>query len=164
MSPRRYFLGIGSNVNRQEYISSCLRYLRHSFASLQVSPVYASPAFGFAGADFHNLVVCIDSAFTPHALKRWLQRLEDLHGRDRSQPRYSDRTLDVDLLLCDQLIINDGQIQLPRDEILKRDYVLKPLQDLAPELMHPQAQKRLADLWQAFAAVNDVTLRQVTYR
>ena len=164
MISRSYYLGVGSNLNREHNITSCLNYLRSSFAEMRVSPIYQSPSFGFKGHDFHNLVVHIHSAYTPTALKHWLQRLEDLHGRDREQPRYSDRTLDVDLLLCDQLIINDGFVQIPRDEILKRAYVLKPLQDLAPDLIHPQAQKRLADLWQAFLRMNEVELQTITYQ
>jgi 2-amino-4-hydroxy-6-hydroxymethyldihydropteridine diphosphokinase len=159
-----YYLGVGSNLNREHNISACLQHLHCSFAGMSVSPVYQSPAYGFAGHDFHNLVVKFSSAFSPNKLKHWLQQLEDAHGRDRQQPRYSDRTLDVDLLLCDQLIINDGFVQIPRDEILKRAYVLKPLQDLAPDLIHPQAQKRLADLWQAFVRVNDVELQPITYQ
>ncbi|MFC3192784.1 2-amino-4-hydroxy-6-hydroxymethyldihydropteridine diphosphokinase [Marinicella sediminis] len=164
MNSRTFYLGIGSNVDRQLHITSCLHHLRCAFSRLQTSPVYASPSYGFKGADFHNLVVRIDTAFTPTELKIWLQQLEDLHGRDRRKPRYSDRTLDVDLLLCDQLIIDDGFVQLPRDEILKRPYVLKPLQDLAPDLLHPVAKKRLADLWQAFCQTNEFDLKPVTYR
>jgi 2-amino-4-hydroxy-6-hydroxymethyldihydropteridine diphosphokinase len=164
MISHTYYLGVGSNLNREHNINACLHHLRCSFAGMVVSPVYQSPAFGFTGHDFHNLVVRINSAFAPDALKRWLQRLEDAHGRDRKQPRYSDRTLDVDLLLCDDMIINDGFVQIPRDEILKRAYVLKPLQDIAPELIHPLAQKRLADLWQAFVRLNEIELQEITYQ
>ncbi|MCB1581734.1 MAG: 2-amino-4-hydroxy-6-hydroxymethyldihydropteridine diphosphokinase [Xanthomonadales bacterium] len=156
-----YFLGIGSNVNRQKNIKSALNYLACSFKSLQVSPVYQSVAFGFEGQDFYNLVVKLETVFTPHPLKDWLQNIENIHGRDRSKPRYSDRTLDIDLLLCDGLIIDDGVVQVPRTEILKRDYVLKPLQDLAPDLIHPVAQKRLAELWQALNESQVVELKLV---
>ncbi len=126
-----------------------------------MSPVYRSPAYGFDGEDFYNLVVRVQTVFDPHTLKVWLKKLEDLHGRDRQKPRYSNRTLDIDLLLCDGLIIDDEQVQIPRREILKRKYVLKPLQDIAPELIHPVAQKRLADLWQALDAVDDTVLLHV---
>lgn len=144
-----FFLGIGSNTNRIANIKSCINYLQSAYHEIEVSPIYQSPAYGFAGHDFYNLAVKIKSVFSPHELKLWLQNLEDIHGRDRSKPRYSNRTLDIDLLLCNDLILDDGLIQIPRAEILQRKYVLKPLQDLAPDLIHPVAQKRLADLWQA---------------
>ncbi|MCX7552303.1 2-amino-4-hydroxy-6-hydroxymethyldihydropteridine diphosphokinase [Marinicella sp. S1101] len=156
-----YFLGIGSNLNRRHNIQSCLHFFRASFALTEVSPVYRSAAFGFEGHDFFNLVIKVSSAFKPHQLKLWLQQLEDRHGRDRSKPRYSDRQLDIDLLLCDDLIIDDGLVQIPRREIIHRKYVLKPLQDLAPNLLHPQAQKRLTDLWQALSQSDQTKLELV---
>ncbi len=153
-----YYLGIGSNTERDKNILSCLNYLKNSFVNCHSSPVYQSQSFGFNGLDFYNLVAKIHSVFSPHEMKKWLCMIEDLHGRDRTKPRYSNRTLDIDLLLCDLLTIDDGVIQIPRQEILKRKYVLKPLQDLAPDLVHPQTQKRLADLWQALNSTDDSPL------
>ncbi len=149
LTPHVYFLGIGSNTDRITNINSCINYLQNSFHPCHVSAIYQSESFGFNGHDFYNLVVKIHSVFNPHEMKKWLCKIEDLHGRDRKKPRYSNRTLDIDLLLCDDLVIDDGTVQVPRREIMKRKYVLKPLQDLAPDLIHPVAQKRLADLWQA---------------
>jgi len=159
-----YYLGIGSNTERVLNINSCINFLQCSFAHFQSSPVYQSPSFGFEGQDFYNLVVKIKTIFSPNQLKDWLQNLENLHGRDRSKPRYSNRSLDIDLLLCDDLIIDDGKVQIPRSEILKRNYVLKPLQDLAPDLIHPTAQKRLAELWQALNESENSVLEMVTDR
>ena len=161
---KTYYLGIGSNTARVQNINSCIEYLNCSFSTTVVSPTYRSPSFGFNGHDFYNLVVRVDSVFSPHQLKQWIQSIEDLHGRDRSKPRYSNRTLDIDLLLCNDMIIDDGFIQIPRAEILKRKYVLKPLQDLAPDLIHPLAQKRLADLWQALSMTDRSELTQITYQ
>ncbi len=152
----QFYLGIGSNKNRRQNIKSCLAYLHASFADMTVSPVYQSKSFGFEGQDFYNLVVRVASAFDAWQMKTWLQNLEDMHGRDRSQPRYSDRLIDIDLLLVDDLIIDDGVVQIPRREVLKRAYVLKPLSDLAPELILPRHKKRLANLWQAFGLKDDI--------
>jgi len=159
---KTYYLGIGSNINRIVNINSCLWHIKCAFSSMLVSPTYQSPAFGFEGEDFYNLVVKINSAFEPHALKHWIQKLEDLHGRNRNSPRYSNRSLDIDLLLCDDRIIDDGHIQIPRSEILKRKYVLKPLQDLSPELVHPITKKRLAEMWQALDLVDNTKLIEVS--
>lgn len=157
-----FYLGIGSNKNRQDNLTSCLNFLQASFADLSISPVYQSKAYGFDGQDFYNLAVRLSSAFDPWQMKTWLQKLEDLHGRDRSQPRYSDRLIDIDLLLVDDLTIDDGIIQIPRHEICKRPYVLKPLSDLAPHLIIPGQQKRLAELWQALASHSAVSKVQLT--
>ncbi len=130
-------------------IKSCIRCLQCAFRDIELSPIYQSPSYGFDGHDFYNMVIKINSVFEPHQFKLWLQDLEDRHGRDRNKPRYSNRTLDIDMLLCDDLIIDDGIIQIPRREILQRKYVLKPLQDIAADVIHPVAQKRLDGLWQA---------------
>lgn len=165
VSKHDYYLGIGSNTDRRRNILSCLQYFAAAFSARKISPIYRSPSFGFNGHDFFNLVIKIKTAFEPKELKNWIQKLEDIHGRDRSKPRYSNRTLDIDLLLCDELIMDDGFVQIPRSEILKRNYVLKPLQDLAPDLIHPVAQKRLADLWQALSVTDqpDLTVVDETF-
>jgi len=155
------FLGIGSNINRKANLLSCLNYLTRSFKNIQISPVYRSASYGFSGSDFFNLVVKIETEFDLKKLKIWLQQIEDLHGRDRSQTRYSDRTLDIDLLLIDDLIIDDGFIQVPRQEICQRKYVLKPLVDLAPDLTHPSQKKRLVTLWQALEATDNSYLSPI---
>lgn len=159
-----YYLGIGSNVQRIHNIKSALNYLSCSFKGLEQSNVYRSPSYGFEGHDFYNLVVKIKTIFSPHLLKAWLNYVEDLHGRDRNKPRYSNRTLDIDLLLCDDLIVDDEIIQIPRDEILKRKYVLKPLVDLAPDFIHPVAKKRLAEIWQTLEFNDDSQLNVITYQ
>ena len=151
-----FYLGIGSNKNRRKNIVSCLDFLQASFADMNTSPVYQSESFGFEGQDFYNLAVRVTSTFDPWQMKKWLQNLEDLHGRDRNKPRYSGRLIDIDLLLVDDLMIDDGVVQIPRREILKRAYVLKPLTDLCPNLILAGYKKKLTDLWQAFDSKNDV--------
>ncbi len=141
-----FYLGIGSNTERKRNITSCLQWLKSSFSDIDVSPIYQSPAFGFDGPPFHNLVVRVGSAFDPWEMKKWLQQLEDRHGRDRSQPRYSNRTLDIDLLLIDDMIIDDGAIQVPRKEITQRNYVLAPLVDIAPDIIHPSLNIKLKNI------------------
>ena len=64
-----------------------------------MSPVYRFPAVGFAGPDFLNLAVGLDTELEPFVLNDWLHGLEDRHGRRRDVPRFSDRTLDIDIVL-----------------------------------------------------------------
>lgn len=150
-----YFLGLGSNIEAEKHLLSGVDYLSRSFRQMSQSAVYRSAAYGFKGADFLNMVVRVESAFGSVQLKKWLREVEFMHGRQVGQSGYGNRTLDIDLLLIDRQS-NFGQLALPRPEALSRAYVLKPLQDLAPNLKHPTTGQRLADLWQAFVDKNSV--------
>jgi len=87
----------------------------------------------------------------PLALRAWLIELENQHERDRDAPKYSSRTLDVDILLYDDLYLLSPQLEIPREEILQAAYVLKPLADLAPGMFHPVKRQSMLDLWEAFS-------------
>ena len=79
-----------------------------------------------------------------------LHRIEEDYGRERSGPKFSSRTLDLDLLLYDDLVLDESGLQIPRDEILQRAFVLWPLAELAPDLKHPVNGKSYAQLWLDF--------------
>ncbi len=143
----KVYLGIGSNLNKQHNITSCLETLQSSFKQCRHSPVYQSPAHGFDGHDFYNCCVEITTSFEPLPLKRWLMGVEDAHGRDRSQPRFTNRTLDIDLLIFDERIVTQDKMTIPRPEILTQAYVLKPLVDLAKYLIHPVTGCSLNSHW-----------------
>ena len=155
------YLGLGSNQRARYNLRSCLHALENQFGRIDWSPLYVGPAVGFAGDDFFNMVVRIRTNLTVEDLHQWLHELEDRHQRDRSQPRFSDRTLDVDILLYGERIQTKG-IVLPRGEITRYAHVLKPLADLAPDLLHPAEQKTMQALWQAFAASHDIKLQLTT--
>ncbi|HMB60035.1 MAG TPA: 2-amino-4-hydroxy-6-hydroxymethyldihydropteridine diphosphokinase [Xanthomonadales bacterium] len=145
------YLGIGSNVNVVENVSAGVAALRSSFGEVLLSPVYRSLAVGFSGDDFINLAACIQTDLQPLQLKEFLNALEDDHGRKRDQPKFSDRTLDIDILMYDDLYLHTPSLVLPRAEILHYAHVLRPLAELAPELRHPQSRNRIADLWKDFS-------------
>ena len=106
---------------------------------------------GFEGADFVNLAVGLDTDLSPQALNDWLHALEDRNGRRRDVPRYSDRTLDIDIVFYGALVLEgEGHLQIPRDE-LKHAFVLRPIADLAPDFRHPVSGKSMEQLWAAFA-------------
>ena len=144
------YLGVGSNIEAHANVTSGIAALREAFATLELSPVYRAPAIGFRGNDFLNLVARVDTDLAPLDLRDWLHALEDRHGRDRSQPKFSDRTLDIDILLYDDLWLLSPALEIPREEILTSAHVLKPLADLAPDLRHPVARRTMAELWGAF--------------
>ncbi len=102
----RAYLSLRSNHDPKKHLRAALAELRARFGNVVVSPVYRFPAVGFDGPDFLNLAVAIDSDLDPPALNTWLHALEDRHGRRRDVPRFSSRTLDVDIVLYDDLVMN----------------------------------------------------------
>lgn len=144
------YLGIGSNVDARANIASGIKALGETFGEVQLSPVYRAPAVGFEGSDFINLVARIETVMGPLDLKNFLHALEDQHGRTRNVAKFSDRTLDVDILLYDDLYLISPELEIPRDEILTAAHVLKPLSDLAPDLLHPVGRRTIRELWEDF--------------
>jgi len=142
----RCFLGFGSNDHREENLSTGLSELAKHIEIVAVSPIYESDALGFDGAPFLNFCVevALDRDITN--LKSLLKSIENKCGRDRSAPKYSARTLDIDILWIANLFGCYDGVELPRDEVFRNSFVLKPLVDIAPELTHP-SEGRLIDLW-----------------
>lgn len=145
------FVGVGSNVEPERRIREALRLMRQRFGALQISPVYRNPAVGFQGDDFYNLVVGFQSNGQVAALNAALDEIEEQCGRLRSGPRFAPRTLDLDLLLYGDLV-TESPVRLPRREILKYAYVLKPLVDLAADRRHPVTGRSFAEHWREFDA------------
>ena len=153
------YLSLGSNREPERHLRAAIAALRKHFGDVVLSPVYRTRAVGFDGGDFLNAAAIIDTALDPFALNDWLHALEDANGRDRSGPRFGDRTLDIDIVLFDDLVLegedqpgsSPGQVlQIPRAE-LKHAFVLKPLADIAPDVVVPGSGCTLGELWAAHA-------------
>lgn len=148
----RVYLSLGSNIDRYRHISAALDALAGQFGELAISTVYESESVGFAGSHFLNLVVAIDTRLSLAELSAVLKQIEDENGRDRSGPKFSPRTLDIDILTFDDFCGEAGGVRLPRDEITKNAFVLRPLAELAPEELHPVEKKTYRSLWQEYDA------------
>lgn len=153
------YLSLGSNREPEHHLRAAIAALRKHFGDVVLSPVYRTRAVGFDGGDFLNAAAIIDTTLDPFALNDWLHALEDAHGRDRSGPRFGDRTLDIDIVLFDDLVLrgdghrgsHPGQVlQIPRDE-LKHAFVLRPLAEIAPAVVVPGTGHTLAELWEHHA-------------
>ena len=152
------WLGLGSNVNADTHIRAGIQELEKDFESVTLSPVYASTAVGFEGDDFINLVARVETDMHPLELRDYLRKLEDRFGRKRDVAKFSDRSLDIDILLYDDLVLLSPVLEIPRAEILKFSHVLKPLADLEPQLIHPSEQCSMSDIWNS-SGMDDSCLR-----
>ena len=144
------YISLGSNINREQNTRAGIAALQQAFGELKLSSVYESEAVGFDGDAFYNMVIACEVGTPVHDTNQILRDIEDANGRDRSGPKFSSRTLDLDLLLYDDLILNENGLKLPRGEILKNAFVLWPLAEIAPDLKHPETASSYADLWAAF--------------
>lgn len=159
----RVYLSFGSNIDREHNIRSGLDALARHFPQLILSPVYESAAVGFDGEAFLNLVVAVDTDLSVGELSALLRAIEADHGRTRGEKKFASRTLDIDILTHgDAIGVIDG-VELPRDEILKHAFVLKPLADIAAAEKHPLLQKSYADLLAA-RDFSSQSLWQVPFR
>jgi len=143
-------LSLGSNIDKEHNILAGIAALEQHFGSVICSTIYESEAVGFDGDNFYNLVVQLGTDEPVEVVVSILKQIEDEHGRTRSGPRFSARTLDIDILLYDELIRDDELVSIPRDEILKNAFVLRPLAELVGESLHPQTGESYRELWQRF--------------
>lgn len=146
----RGYISIGSNINKDEHVPASLLALEQLFGELTISSIYESEPVGFTGDVFYNLVVGFDSDLEVKVVAKQLRQIELDNGRTRDSRKFAARTLDLDLILYGDLIINDGRLQIPRDEIEHYAFVLEPLAEIAPDLKHPITQVSYAELWQQF--------------
>ncbi len=144
----RVYVSIGSNIDREASIRSGVVALRERFGPMTLSSVYESEAVGFDGDNFFNLVAGFDTDQSVEAVAAILREIEDENGRERSGPRFSSRTLDLDMLVYDDLVRVEPQI--PRFEILENAFVLWPLAEIAADTVHPQEGVRFDVLWARF--------------
>ena len=141
------FVAAGSNVRPQEHLSTALTELKRIYPSLRVSPAYRNKAVGFEGEDFINLVVGFETDDPPERVREQLQSIEERCGRPSNAPRWAPRTMDLDILLYGDRVSDEPGLVLPRPDLVRRPYMLKPMVDLAPDLVHPTLGKTLRTLW-----------------
>ena len=151
--PERVHVSIGTNVDRERNLAGGLRALYERFGPLSVSTIYECPAVGFEGERFYNCVAAFDSSESLWTVYAAIHEIEDRFGRDREQPKFSPRTLDIDLLLFGDRIVRDGNLVLPRPEIDKVAFVLGPLAELAGDRRHPVHDVPLTAMWARFDGV-----------
>jgi len=146
------YVAIGSNVEPERHLRAALVGLADCFGVLRLSHVYRNRPIGFDGDDFLNMVVAFDTDLPVADLESELGRIEAENGREPGGKSFGPRTLDLDLLLYGDEVSRHGRHPIPRDEITRYAFVLKPLSDLAGERLHPVKRRTFAELWTEFDA------------
>jgi len=142
----RAFIGVGSNIDPVAQVRQGLSRLHDMFGAIRVSPAYETDPVGAPGSgQFLNLVVEVRTDLSPKALLKKLRALETEAGRQRNAERSAPRTLDLDLLLFDDLV-HEALPQLPHSQVAEAAFVLVPLADLEPDRVHPTLGRTIGDL------------------
>jgi 2-amino-4-hydroxy-6-hydroxymethyldihydropteridine diphosphokinase len=144
------YVAAGSNVAPVHHIALAVRELTRAFPDVRFSPWYQNRPTGFEGADFINLVAAFSTELSVDALLVVLRAIETACGRPRDAPRWAPRTMDLDVLLYGSLMCRRPELALPRPDLLVRAYMLGPLADLAPNLVHPGTGETIGELWRRF--------------
>jgi len=147
--PKAY-ISIGGNIDKDIHIPASLKALESMFGKLTVSSVYESEPVGFSGDTFYNLIVGFDTDLPITEITRQLRQIESDNGRTRNGQKFSAHTLDLDLILYDDLVLNQGGLQIPRKDIEQYAFVLEPLAEIAPHLQHPVSAISYKKLWEKF--------------
>lgn len=150
------YVSIGSNIDRENNVRGAVRALRERYGKLALSRVYETPAEGFDGAAFYNLVAGFDTGEPVERVRQALADIEAAYGRKRGGTRFDARTLDLDLLIYGDVVRHADGVDIPRGEITRYAFVLGPLAELAPELKHPETGEPLRTLWDKFTGRRDL--------
>jgi len=147
------YISLGSNIDRMHHTKHGLVSIATEFElpieQLVLSSLFECEAIGFDGPTFYNMVIGLQCPHSVDQVATILREIEFSHGRDHNAKKFSPRTLDLDLLLYDDLII-DKPAQLPREDITKNAFVLWPLSQVAPKLIHPILKQSYQTLWQDY--------------
>jgi 2-amino-4-hydroxy-6-hydroxymethyldihydropteridine diphosphokinase len=136
--PKAY-LSLGSNQEPEQHLAAAVQALKQAFGEIVLSDWVRTKAVGFEGPDFINGAAIIETDWDVYRLDKWLHDLEDAQGRKRDVPRFSSRTLDIDIIFYDDLILSGpGHLQIPRPE-LEHAFVLEPLAQIAPDFVDPSS-------------------------
>jgi 2-amino-4-hydroxy-6-hydroxymethyldihydropteridine diphosphokinase len=144
----RTYLLIGGNVgNRLENLQTAARRIGEDIGSLTAtSALYETEAWGKTDQPaFLNQVLAVDTALDPHALLEGVLRIEQEMGR-RRQEKYGPRTIDIDILLYNDLELESENLVIPHPQLHLRRFALQPLAEIAPGLLHPFFKKSIDEL------------------
>lgn len=146
----RVLVAAGSNIEPVRNLGLAAREIARAFPGAAFSSAYRNAAVGFDGPDYINYVAAFDTTLKPREVVDRLHAIEALCGRPRHAPKWAPRSMDLDLLLYGDVVMDETGLELPRPDLLRRAYMLGPAAELAPTLVHPTLGVTLHDLWSRF--------------
>jgi 2-amino-4-hydroxy-6-hydroxymethyldihydropteridine diphosphokinase len=153
------YVALGGNIEPLARMADAARALKAQFPDVRFSASYRNAAVGFEGAEFINAVAGFCTALSIAELLRILQTIEEACGRERSDPKWGPRAMDIDLLWYGDQVGEGPGYTLPRPDLLRRIYMLGPLAELAPQLRHPLNGQSIGELWAAFPRADGAMTR-----
>jgi len=144
------YLGIGSNIERKKNIQQAISSLRKRYGKLQCSSVYETQSYGFEGDPFFNLVARFETSEQASEVKSFLRSLELQQDRPLNAQKFKPRTIDLDFLMYGDLVCDEPDYKLPREDVLTFSFVLEPLSELAPNAKYPGSDNTFSECWQEF--------------
>jgi len=162
---RTTYLSLGTNLgNRIVNLQSAIDEINLSVGHVRkISSVFKTRSWGFEGEDFYNICLEVSSSLTPEKMIKTVLDIERKLGRLRStQQGYNNRIIDIDILLFDDEIIFYNDLKVPHPEMLKRKFVLVPLTEIAPNVIHPIAKKTILICLQNCAENGDIEKTDAT--
>jgi 2-amino-4-hydroxy-6-hydroxymethyldihydropteridine diphosphokinase len=150
------FVALGSNIDPVRRLLQAARLLKAAFPDVRFSSSYRNPAVGFVGEDFINAVAAFSCPLPVIELLAQLHHIEERCGRGRGAPKWEPREMDLDLLLYGDEVGEGPGYALPRRDLLRRPYMLGPLAELAPGVIHPVDGRSIGALWAHYRQADHV--------
>jgi len=136
----KVYLSIGGNLgNREQLIESAREAIAARIGAIKKSSsIYESEAWGFESeSNFLNQVLMVETSLSPAAIMLEISYIESKLGRERNGKGYTSRTMDIDVLFYDHLILYTPELIVPHKQLHKRRFILEPLKEIAPDFIHP---------------------------
>jgi 2-amino-4-hydroxy-6-hydroxymethyldihydropteridine diphosphokinase len=159
------FIGVGSNISPSKNVLAALRALSKAVALRGVSTVYSTDAENRPEQPrYYNCVAAVETDLPPLELRRLvLRRIEEALGRTRGGDRYAARSIDLDILLYDDLTMKNDDLMLPDPHLFDRPYCAIPMAELAPGLVMPGSNSTIDEIGEHFSTQGMRTLTKYTH-
>ena len=143
----KIYLSLGSNIKPEENLNKAKELLNQEYQSEKESKIYKTKSEGFEGEDFLNQVICLLTEDSPDRVVATLKDIEKKIGRKDRSEKFSDREIDIDLLLYGKYVGKALGKDIPHKDIDLYRFVLEPLVEIAPDLIHPKHQVKISEIW-----------------
>ena len=143
----KIYLSLRSNIRPEENLEEAKKLLSRNYQPQKESKIYKTKSVGFEGEDFLNQVVCFETDDSPENVITTLKDIEKKIGRKNRVEKFSEREIDIDLLLYGNFVGKALAKDIPHKDIDLYRFVLEPLVEIAPDLIHPKHQEKISEIW-----------------